>query len=85
MTATRGDIESWLEGRGPDDAYMIVACDTYDHSDYPVFLLKDQDFWDIIQHYDSVHEVYDLSMPIDEQLNARRAWNPPPRLEKELS
>ena len=59
---------------------MIVACDTFDWEDYPVYVTADQDVHVEAKKYDNVDmekimEVYKLSMDWDAQLNERRAFN----------
>ena len=74
---TREDIKRWLDEADENSTHMLVVCDTYDHSDYPVYT-------DDIQHslqdvrdasMQRIMEVYNLSMDLNEQLNCRRAWN----------
>lgn len=87
---SRATIEQWFrEGHDQSYSYMIVACDQFDYGDYPVYTqtpmvehiveeLFEQDLTD-------VHEVYDLDMDMDDQLNEMRAWHlpdgsePPPK------
>lgn len=48
MPATRDDILRWLERAESEGAtHMIVACDTYDHSDYPVSVSPDEDVCEV--------------------------------------
>ena len=35
---TKTQISNWLKRARPDDTHMIVVCDTFDYSDYPVFV-----------------------------------------------
>lgn len=38
MTATRSDVNRWIEiAKKNGDEYIISVCDTYDWDDYPVF------------------------------------------------
>jgi len=40
MATTRQDIRDWLATAKRDGAtHLIVACDTFDHEDYPVVVL----------------------------------------------
>ena len=59
---------------------MLVVCDTYDWSDYPVFTsdpnqaVKDNH----LKNMQKVMEVYDLRMDHEEQLKpGTRVWNVP--------
>ncbi len=79
---TKQDISRWFD-RGTEDGaqYLIVACDTYDWSDYPVFVSKEE-FDDKYKELDGknmqkIMEVYDLSKDKDEQLNMHRCFNRP--------
>ena len=77
MTCTMNDIEQWLDNAGKDDTHMLVVCDTFDYDDYPVYT---KDVHESIKHYhaasmQTIMEVYNLSMDIDEQLNTNRVWN----------
>jgi hypothetical protein len=37
------DIKRWIDNRPEGTHHMIVACDTFDHNNYPVYLPKDND------------------------------------------
>jgi hypothetical protein len=78
---TKEDIRGWLE-RGLEDGatHIIVVCDTFDYEDYPVYVEKGQNVKEIARKYDGknmqkIMEVYDLSLPIEEQLNKKRSYN----------
>lgn len=88
MVATREDIAQWfdngvkLQDATPPATHMLVICDKYDWSDYPVYFhpTNDEIVIDMIKHYDAkdltkVMEVYDLRMDKEEQLNEHRAWH----------
>lgn len=83
MTATRQEIEIWVRSaKRAGDRYVIVACDSYDFTDYPIFIKEVSELNSRLAEinrttFGSVHEVYDLSMDIDEQLNSHRGWNDP--------
>lgn len=81
MAASRDDIRSWFD-RGVDQkaTHLIVVCDTYDHDDYPVYVISGDDAREKYKEYSGknmqrVMEVYDLSKPRDEQMNQHRAFN----------
>jgi hypothetical protein len=74
MTATREDIEGWLD-RGVQEGatHLIVACDAFDHDNYPVFVKPGQDVVAEVarirgQRMQTVDEVYDLSRALKPQL-----------------
>jgi len=81
MTATRSDIERWLESAKEKCAtHLIVAVDRYDHNNYPIYVGPDEDVNEEIQKVDGknmqgIDEVYNMSMDIDEQLSEYRAYN----------
>lgn len=81
MTTTKSEIREWLErGIGEGHTHCIVVCDSFDHSDYPVYVGKDESIHDIAAKYQGqnmqrIMEVYNLSLPLDEQLNETRAFH----------
>jgi hypothetical protein len=86
MPASREDISRWFDEAKLDGAtHLIVATDTFDYEDYPVHVKKVEDFWEAYKLHNKetnmqrVTEVYDMSLPKDEQMAAPRAWNLPPR------
>ena len=72
MAATKEDIRGWLRhAKQTGASYMLVVCDTFDHSDYPVMA----DTPEIaLARYDApgemqrVMEVYDLTLGLEDQL-----------------
>lgn len=87
---TRAEIAQWLDelyspGSGPytdsDKTYshMIVACDTFDYEDYPVYVEagKLQERLDEIgkDSFGKVIEVYSANYDRDAQLGERRAFH----------
>ena len=80
MRTTREVIKGWLERAKEQKAtHLIVVCDTFDHEDYPVFVLPDQDARVRYEEYNGknmqrVMEVYNLSKPLDEQLARFRCF-----------
>jgi hypothetical protein len=91
LAASKDIIRRWLkEGLEEKARYMIVVYDTIACNDYPVFVSKDQDFY---EKYDKlggnstqrIMEVYDLNMDIESQLNEFRANHRPPRHEKQIA
>ncbi|MDD5710857.1 MAG: hypothetical protein PHV43_02030 [Candidatus Colwellbacteria bacterium] len=85
MATTVSLIRSWLEQAKENGAiYVIVACDTFDWSNYPVEVGPEDDFYKQHDELDGknmqmIVEVYDLSMDLDAQLAERRAHHPPPK------
>ena len=79
---TRAQISEWFDhGKDEDFDYMIVACDTFDYSDYPIFCTAAE----VKAKHDShngvnmqrVMEVYDLHTDKDEQMAERRTFRIP--------
>jgi len=81
MTTTRKNIENWIEEAQQYKAtYLIVACDTFDHGDYPVYAKDKEECLKKVsdrhgKNMQKVMEVYNLNMDIEKQLNERRSWN----------
>lgn len=81
MAASREDIRDWLRrGKGKGATHMVVVCDTFDHDDYPVFVMPGEDARKKADEYNGknmqrVMEVYNLGMDIDTQMAEHRAFN----------
>lgn len=80
MRTTQQDIRNWLLSRPNKATHMIVACDTFDHGDYPVYVKPDQSVQAEVDRLKAasmtrVMEVYNYALSIDSQLAERRAWN----------
>lgn len=44
MSTTLEDLHRWFrEGVRQKATHMIVACDTFDYEDYPIYVSKEQD------------------------------------------
>ncbi len=78
---TKAEIREWLrEGLMNGKTHVLVVCDTFDHSDYPVFIDPDEDAHTVAQRYDGnnmqrLMEVYNLSLSIEDQLKQVRVFN----------
>ena len=77
---TQHGIVEWLH-RGVDQGatHMIVACDTFDHDDYPVYVMPDEDVRKTQARIDSsnmqrVMEVYWLAGDLEEQVSKPRSF-----------
>lgn len=80
MSTTKEEIRSWLlSGIKRNSTHVIIAVDTWDYEDYPVFVSKIENIQEKINSFDNkqdrIMEVYKLSMDIEEQLNQHRVWN----------
>lgn len=79
---TRAEIGEWFD-RGIDKgaSHMVVVCDTFDHGDFPVYVMPDQDVNEVITANNSdskmlrVMEVYKMAMDKTAQMEVRRAYN----------
>lgn len=84
MGTTTAEIKRWFDqGKKEGAAYMIVVCDTFDHGDYPVYVMPDQDYWEEDKKYNHTNmqrimEVYDFKLSWKEQ-SGKRVHNTPPR------
>ena len=80
MSTTRETLSEWFDrGTQQKATHMIVVCDTFDHEDYPVYVMPGQDAAKIAAEYSKdmqrVMEVYKMSIDKATQLNARRVYN----------
>jgi hypothetical protein len=80
--ANKKTIGKWLvDAKEHDAKYVIVWCDTFDWSDYPVYcdnaeqvskrIKASRGNTDMIK----IMEIYNLDMSIKKQLDEKRAWN----------
>lgn len=78
---TQTEIAEWFdEGVAKGAAYMLVLCDTYDWDDYPVYASSADEATRRAKYpgeMQKLMEVYNLSMPRDEQLRQYRVMNLP--------
>jgi hypothetical protein len=81
MAARYEDISRWVyRAKEEGFTHLIVVCDTYDHDDYPVYVSKEEDINERIEHFrkasmQRIMEVYKMSMDLETQLNERRAYH----------
>lgn len=82
MPTTKEMIRQWFkEGVRQKATHMIVVVETFSHEDYPVYVKKGEDVKGIVakkysgQNMQSTMEVYNLSRPMDEQINSKRVFN----------
>lgn len=80
MAATHKDISTWIERATDQHSHVIIVCDTFEHEDYPVFVKKSEDVRKVYEHYRTaemsrVMEVYNLALPLNDQLAEPRAFN----------
>ncbi len=92
MSTSAGEIAEWFErGKKKGATHLIIVCDTYDFSDYPVFVMSGEDALAKACKYGKVDsrgfptlknddmqkvmEVYNLSLDRQVQLKQHRAFN----------
>lgn len=82
MTATRKDIDGWLDKLyDPPRFYthMIVFCDTWDYDNYPVYVGKEENVSEVIEDRDDgwtlVDEVYSRDHDRAAQMAEFRAYH----------
>lgn len=75
-------LRTWFdEGVKKKATHMVVVCDTFDHNDFPVYVMPGQDAREFAKDYNDekkmsrVMEVYNLSADREEQLAASRTFN----------
>lgn len=77
--ASRSAIARWVaDGVAARRHYLLVAYDTFDGSDYPVYIDDYASFVAARDRAERVVEVYDLFADVTAQLSEPRAWHPPP-------
>jgi len=80
---TREDIRGWLTDyplKPENPTHMIVAIDTFDYEDYPVYVEEGEDAQEKVDEINDrsmqkVMEVYNYSIDLEEQIAAKRVWN----------
>lgn len=78
---TREEIRAWLRQAEEQGAtHLIVACDTFDWSDYPVFVKPGEDVRAVAAAHDGPNmtrlmEVYNMAGDIEGQLGEARSRN----------
>jgi len=81
MTATLQDIHRWIaKAKEKGASHLIIAVDTYDHENYPVYIGYNENIKKEIGRIRSaelqgIDEIYNMSMDIDKQLAEDRAYN----------
>lgn len=84
MPTTQNDIRRWIaEAKAQHATHMLVVCDTFDHGDYPVYVLPGVGGKTVREVYAECHgknmqrvmEVYSMSRDIESQLAEHRAFH----------
>ena len=91
MTATREEIKEWLlmASENPKITHVAIACDEFDYENYPIeiedieaFLSEQSKRPYSDMDGEAIEEIYDMSLPIEDQLNEHRAWHIKPHKTK---
>lgn len=81
MAAGVSEIREWVErGVKTGATHVIIVCDKWDYTDYPVYVEQNESVHEQLLYYgkaemQKVMEVYNLSMDIESQLNESIAWH----------
>ena len=82
MATTIEDLKKWFEeGKEKGATHMIVVCDTFDWSDYPVYVMPGEDVGVELtkrngENMAKVMEVYSFKKTFDGQhINGRLCWD----------
>ncbi len=79
--ASRDRISKWFDrGVKENFTHLIVVTDTFEYSDYPVYVEEGSDVRKMVESVDAksmqkVTEVYHLASDRDQQLDQSRAYN----------
>ncbi|MEV0733726.1 hypothetical protein [Polymorphospora sp. NPDC050346] len=79
METTFEDLSRWFDqGVAQRATHLIVVCDTFDYTDFPVYVQPGEDPRAVVDHeaaksMQGIHEVYDLRLDKATQLQERRA------------
>ncbi|QKF93869.1 hypothetical protein QKU48_gp0411 [Fadolivirus algeromassiliense] len=80
-------IAEWInKGKNIGAAYLIIACDTFDYMDYPVYVMPNENLNDKLIYYSdntamrAYHEVHELNIQPKFHMNLRTNIKKPNRL-----
>ena len=78
MRTSKDDIREWFKsGVRQEATHLVVICDTFDYTDYPVYILPGQDARKKVfdrdgKNMEKIMEVFDLSKDVEEQITGDR-------------
>lgn len=82
MSTTKEEIARWFDaGKRQKARWMVVTCDTFDHTDYPIYVKPGEDVKAVVKEHDNeskmsrVMEVYSYELDRDVQLGEHLAWH----------
>lgn len=74
MSTTLSELKQWFQNGVKHKAlYMIVACDTFDWEDYPIYCKTREEMIQQVADHTGINmqkimEVYDLTIPMKDQM-----------------
>ena len=77
-----------MNGATGDYSHVLICCDTFDYTDYPVFVKYGDDVKEVIakrnnfQKMSKVMEVYNYNLDLETQLNESRAYHIEPLVKR---
>jgi len=83
---SKTEIRAWFQqGVSQGANYMVVMCDTFDYTYYPVYYFTTDDVRSCAPgSMTRLMEIYDLSMDREQQLDEERAMHLPPQPQPQL-
>lgn len=81
MFTTKETIRQWfIKGKKDKATHMIVVCDTFDYTNYPVYVYRKDDVIETIDDYSGrdmqrIEEVYSMDLDMEEQLAEEIAYH----------
>lgn len=83
MATTQLDISRWFDqGLKEGATHMLIVCDTFDHSDYPVYLTLGENIEQVHSDYingkfsmQKVMEIYSMKLDKESQLKEHRTFH----------
>lgn len=79
MAASKEDLRNWFRlAEGTENTHMIILCDTFDWTDFPIYVESRERAYEWLLHpgdMKRVMEVYDLNMDMETQMAEHRAWH----------
>lgn len=71
--------ECLYDGVGENYSHMMMVCDRWDYSDFPVYVERTEDINDVVEQYSTpsyrIMEIYSYDMDLETQLNEVRAMH----------
>jgi hypothetical protein len=80
MGTTKEDIREWFrEAKKHKATHLLVVCDTFEYTDYPIEVLEGEKIEKVIKDFSKnmqkVIEVYNIKIDMEKQLSQDRVWN----------